>query len=91
MLRRDIDPVRITPGEIGHAIGRADNWEQRGVLQAWADETHAMGAGKWAMQCRSIVDGHADNVEGLSPTDRQRIAAMLGELIDHLNDSGSSS
>ena len=91
MLEREIKPVRFTPCEIGHAIGQADNWSQRGVLMAWADEIHAMGAGNWAIQCRAIVDGHSDNAEGLTPSDRQRIAAMLGELVDHLSDSDSSS
>lgn len=92
MLKRTIPDVCFSASDIGHAIARGSDIEQRKLLLAWAQGVDDMNRlnGSWIMQCRAIVDGAAGD-GGLSQEDRIRIAAMLEDLVDHLREPVSDS
>lgn len=87
MITRAIQSVVISSAEVGEAIAIACDSTQREVLIAMANTVDQIGrnGGSWPMQCRYIVDGFG--CEGLSQSDRARIASMLDCLIDHLKES----
>ena len=91
LLRRTIEDVGFSCEEVGLAIARANDSQQREVLLAMAAACEEMDlrGGSWAMQCRGIVDA-AGGDEGLSAGERIRIASMLSCLLDHLNEPVSS-
>lgn len=67
---------------IGEAFARADEDGQRlflsGMVSAVDDDTK-FGRGRWAMQCCSIA-----NNTRMSSLSRQRVAALLECLVEHL-------
>ena len=91
LLRRTIEDVGFSCEEVGLAIAKANDSQQREVLLAMAAACEEMDlrGGSWAMQCRGIVDA-AGADEGLSAGERIRIALMLSCLLDHLNEPVSS-
>jgi hypothetical protein len=87
MITKAIHSVTISSAEVGEAVVSACDSTQREVLIAMANAVDQIGrdGGSWPMQCRYIVDGFYR--EGLSQSDRVRIASMLDCLVDHLKDA----
>jgi hypothetical protein len=92
LLRRAIDVVEFSEEQVGTAIARASDEQQRYVLIAMANAVDRMSieGGSWPFQCRAIVDGSCGPGSGLSANDRSRIASMLDCLLDHLREPVSS-
>lgn len=90
-LRRSISDVGFSCEEVGLAVVRADDSQQRTILLAMAAGCEEMDlkGGSWAMQCRGIVDG-PNGEEGLSAGERSRIASMLDCLLNHLREPVAS-
>ena len=88
LLKKTVGEVGFTTEEIGEAIARASDQDQREILIAMCNATDMMDiqGGSWAFQCRAIVDGVCGPNSGLSDSDRSRIASMLNCLVDHLLD-----
>jgi hypothetical protein len=90
-LRRSIADVGFSCEEVGLAVARADDSQQRRILLAMAAACEEMNlkGGSWPMQCRGIVDGPTGE-DGLSDGERSMIASMLDCLLEHLREPVAS-